>query len=60
MPGASKARRHKSIFEFIDKTADPNGCWLWTGGLNQKGYGMTKDSHRKTISAHRAERLREK
>jgi hypothetical protein len=53
MPASSKAREKRSLDSFIDKLSDPNGCWLWTGAINQKGYGITKDNHRKTIVAHR-------
>ena len=31
---------------------DENGCWLWTGPVDGKGYGFTYDGHR-TIRAHR-------
>jgi hypothetical protein len=24
----------------VDKTSDPDGCWLWTGYCNPLGYGM--------------------
>lgn len=30
----------------------PNGCWLWTGAKNEKGYGVAWDG-RRTIRAHR-------
>lgn len=23
----------------VDKSAGPNGCWLWTAGTSEKGYG---------------------
>lgn len=33
---------------------EPNtGCWLWTGALNNKGYGHAGYGNRKTISASR-------
>lgn len=32
---------------------DPEtGCWLWTGSINDKGYGLT-NVNGKTVSAHR-------
>ena len=36
----------------VDKTSDPDGCWLWTGGKMFQGYGnfglngKTKKAHR--------------
>lgn len=26
----------------VDRSAGPNGCWLWTGGLMTNGYGQTR------------------
>ncbi len=36
----------------VDRSAGPRGCWLWTGGTSQKGYGRFALG-RKMISAHR-------
>lgn len=37
----------------VDKSAGPDGCWLWTGAKN-RGYGTIYDSDsRKQISTHR-------
>lgn len=33
--------------------ADDTGCWLWTGRLNQHGYGVFVIGHSKTFLAHR-------
>lgn len=46
----------KPIEDFIER--EPNsGCWLWTGGIDKSGYGLTKvyssDGTRKTVAAHR-------
>jgi HNH endonuclease len=35
----------------VDKT--PNGCWLWTAGLDTAGYGKIYVSRGKITSAHR-------
>ena len=32
----------------------PNGCVIWTGVLNNKGYGVLKIGAEKRINAHRA------
>lgn len=32
-----EAERHAAK---VDRSPHPNGCWLWTGGLNSKGYGL--------------------
>lgn len=31
----------------------PNGCWLWTGCLNSKGYGCTTDGTGRVVLTHR-------
>ena len=36
----------------VDKTSDPQGCWLWTGNIKNDGYGFMKWSG-KAITAHR-------
>jgi hypothetical protein len=55
--------REKIIFEdptFRERfeksyTKDASGCWLWTGSVTDKGYGITYvRGHRKTFGAHRA------
>ena len=33
---------------------EPNsGCWIWTGGVSEVGYGLCGSENKKTISAHR-------
>lgn len=27
------------LLQFVDKTSDEGGCWLWTGTRNRGGYG---------------------
>lgn len=36
----------------VDKTTSPIGCWLWTGPLDWKGYGIATDGVR-TVRAPR-------
>ena len=36
----------------IDKTPNPNGCWIWIAGKDKDGYGFFK-LNGKTIRAHR-------
>lgn len=36
----------------VDKSAGPDGCWLWTASLTRGGYGRYND-HGAAISAHR-------
>lgn len=40
------------LWQYVDK--QPNGCWLWTGYLDGKGYGFLRLTRsRKTVRAHR-------
>ena len=33
---------------------EPNsGCWLWTGGISNAGYGLCGSVEKRTVSAHR-------
>ena len=36
----------------VDKSAGPDGCWLWLGGRKHNGYGTTR-YRGKTARAHR-------
>lgn len=36
----------------VDKGSSPHGCWLWTGAMNEKGYGQFSVNGRNT-PAHR-------
>ena len=38
------------FFSHVDIT---NGCWLWTGALDRKGYGRMGDGTKRTVFAHR-------
>ena len=40
------------LWRRVDKSAGPTGCWLWTGGVNDAGYGKIRvgDS---TLKTHR-------
>ena len=42
----------EKFWKFVDKNG-PNGCWLWTGGLNEKGYGKFNVAMGKLAKAHR-------
>lgn len=36
----------------VDKTTSPDGCWLWTGSLTEKGYGNVK-LNKRLVGVHR-------
>jgi hypothetical protein len=38
---------------FWSKIEKSEGCWLWTGGTNDKGYGKYHPAHGGSIYAHR-------
>lgn len=37
----------------VEKSSDPDGCWIWTGSRHAKGYGRFVISTQITIAAHR-------
>lgn len=46
-----------SLSALLDRYAIPvpeSGCWLWTGAVNEKGYGMVSVRHAASKRAHRA------
>jgi hypothetical protein len=55
---ASCAPRSRPAFdrfwEKVDKTSDPNGCWLWLGAKSLRGYGVFRMRTGTQINAHRA------
>jgi len=42
----------KRFWSKIDKTSNPNGCWIWTAGKDKDGYGRFTFNN-KTLRAHR-------
>lgn len=38
--------------KYVDHSAGPNGCWIWTGSKSSTGYGHIK-INRATVKAHR-------
>lgn len=40
------------FWQYVDRSAGPTGCWLWTGSTAHRGYGAFWDGER-TINAHR-------
>jgi len=46
----------EKFWERVDKTSDPSGCWLWTGGKSNTGYGEVNWKRKKT-STHRVSYL---
>jgi hypothetical protein len=55
-PPKPRKRKSKSLAERfwakVDKQSDPDGCWLWTGGLMSSGYGNAWGEGR-MVGAHR-------
>jgi hypothetical protein len=47
-PWEIRDRRHASFWGRVDIESSKTGCWLWTGGLDLKGYGTVfgKGAHR--------------
>jgi hypothetical protein len=41
------------FWKSVDKSAGPDGCWLWTGGVQRGGYGGFRVSPKMTKRAHR-------
>lgn len=37
----------------VDKSAGPDGCWLWTGALDHRGYGKFSTARSKPTTASR-------
>ena len=50
-----QSNRKKSLWDrlWARVIESPNGCWLWTGACDQKGYGLVQGSTRRTIRVHR-------
>lgn len=37
----------------VDVSTGDDGCWLWMGRLNERGYGLFSDDRQRTVRAHR-------
>lgn len=51
----SRPSEQERFEAFIDRSAGPDGCWLWTGSLFPVGYGSFRVSRpkRANVGAHR-------
>jgi hypothetical protein len=43
----------KRFWDKVRKPSDEDGCWIWTGTTNNKGYGMFAVETGVTVTAHR-------
>ena len=41
------------FWAFVDFTSSPIGCWLWTGGIDDHGYGQFGLTPKKNVKAHK-------
>lgn len=49
---------NEKLWSQVEKSEDPNGCWLWTGRVNQYGYGrMWLGGHQVFVHRHVWEQL---
>lgn len=46
-PASQRFNRH------VDKSAGPDGCWSWTGGKMNAGYGVFHPNKGESVLAHR-------
>lgn len=51
MPKITEAERERRFWARVDRNG-PNGCWLWIGRLDTKGYGLWDPRWRRPKSAH--------
>jgi hypothetical protein len=49
---AQKDRWIERFWKNVDKSAGPDGCWIWKGGLSSNGYGQCRAVGRNRL-AHR-------
>lgn len=40
----------EKFWKRVDKTSDPSGCWLWTGGKFNTGYGVLVRKNKQLLS----------
>lgn len=59
MPTGVYARKPRTLpdpltrfWKFVQKSEEPNGCWLWIGGL-RRGYGQFWVAGQSNVPAHR-------
>lgn len=51
MKGPKRRPPAERFWPKVDKSAGPDGCWLWTGAISkQTGYGMFNDGDRITTA----------
>ena len=46
-------KQESRFWSHVDKSAEPGGCWIWTGALNAAGYGRVYWEKTRHNIAHR-------
>lgn len=49
-PRAARASLEERFWTKVQKSSEPDGCWLWIGGRNSEGYGLLWDHRVHTLS----------
>ncbi len=41
------------FWKYVEKSENPDDCWIWLGGRDADGYGLFAIGHHRSIRAHR-------
>lgn len=58
--GSTESRRltfEQRFWSKVDTSAGSDACWLWTGAVNEHGYGVIRPAGRRSGPAERAHRV---
>lgn len=53
VPNSERYTKQDPVERFWSKVRKSDGCWLWLGHLNDRGYGQFSPIHDKPVAAHR-------
>lgn len=53
IPGAPVGKEKSAIDRLTAKLVEQDGCWVWSGVTDRKGYARFRDATRKKVFVHR-------